>query len=114
MKDKYEIGDKVILGEHESLTMKSGTDTSKNWCADMDQYIGKVATITKVYGNDSFGLIAYNVDIDKGQYVWRGVNMTPITFNQPTKSAGASCKKCKEYNSYAEAVPNFVCYGCKH
>ena len=104
-------GDEVILGEHE------GTGGSKNWHSEMDQYVGKKTKISaKIL--EWGGFQYYKVDIDGGQWSWRGVNMTPIKSVEETIKApevyGAKCLVCKEVNNYQLVSDSFTCYRCKH
>lgn len=107
----FDIGDKVILGRHNIMP---GSSTPSNWSPTMEQYVGKLATITKIYSKSM-----YNVDIYNGRWVWHGVNMTPVkpkpsAFSQAAKSDGAFCGKCHDFIAYVEPVPNFTCYFCRH
>lgn len=36
-----------------------------------------------------------------------------ISPSQPIIEYGINCKKCNEYNPYAERKDNFICYGCR-
>jgi len=104
MTAKYKEGDKVILGEHDSL------NGSRNWSPDMKQYVGKQATITRVGTVGSHDLQYYYVDIDNGAWQWRELNMVSVT-----TSYGCYCTRCTDYNQYIPSdTKNFVCYGCKH
>lgn len=59
------VGDTVILGRHR---MYEGDD---DWASDMDAYVGKLATITKLDGVYGAGCPYVRVDIDKGAWAWR-------------------------------------------
>ena len=59
------VGAKVILQKHREV----GKDD--NWASDMNNYVGKTATITSVPGFDDAGCTVVRVDVDKGAYVWR-------------------------------------------
>lgn len=109
---KYQIGDKVILGEHD------GTKTSKNWNPYMMQYVGKEATIVRLGMIDSV-CQCYRVDIDNGSFEWREINMVAVVSMTSsavaTVSYGCYCTRCTDYNQYIPSdTKNFVCYGCKH
>lgn len=107
----FKVGDKVILGKHQG--------PQPNWASDMDQYVGKEATIIKVLlppvGGDMSGSHCYRVDTNS--WMWRGENMLPAVVEAIMKSPtyGAKCKRCGEWNEYAVASPDgFVCFGCRH
>jgi hypothetical protein len=59
------VGDTVILGRHR---MYKGDD---DWASDMDAFVGKLATITKLDGVYGAGCPYVRVDIDKGAWAWR-------------------------------------------
>jgi hypothetical protein len=109
--DKYDVGDVVLLGEHE------GDGLTKNWASpEMDAYVGKQTTITATAGISSYRY--YYVDIDHGMWAWRGVNMTLVKSVKETIKApevyGARCSVCKEVNNYQLISDTFTCYRCKH
>jgi hypothetical protein len=77
--EDVEVGIKVVLGRH--------TGTPANWASRMDQYVGKVAIITKLEGKVPIDDYEYaRVDIDGEQYLWRVENMEEVNpaFSLPT------------------------------
>ena len=110
--NSYKTGDEVILGKHQA-----GPNWSKNWNSDMEQYVGKKATIIGLSMVEPVtGYHLYLVDIDVGAWHWRGVNMTPVQVSAPAavKHDGAFCTRCKNYVQYAEPSPTFRCWSCRH
>lgn len=67
--DGFKVGDRVILGEHTTI---SG---SKNWSDSMKKFVGCRATITKLGSKESNGSHNVYVDIDGGSWVWRTRDM---------------------------------------
>ncbi|MBP8128806.1 MAG: proteasome accessory factor PafA2 family protein [Candidatus Hydrogenedentes bacterium] len=67
---RFHIGDRVVLGRHEPV------GGSENWNSDMEQYVGRTATVLRIVGLDSSGCEVVRVDIDQGRYVWRARNLT--------------------------------------
>lgn len=119
--DKFNVGDRVVLGEH-----KTDFDYDKNWCGWMDVFVGKIASLTNYEGKDYDGYDIWSVDVDSGKWSWRSKDMKVVSKATPvdtvavsiakiqTLSAGVYCGMCGEFYPYADAVDNFVCYGCKH
>jgi hypothetical protein len=64
-KPQFKVGDRVILGRH---TRK------QNWTPEMDQYVGRIARIKKIYFDIEEFPVA-NVDIDCCNWYWRLANM---------------------------------------
>ena len=110
----YKKGDKVILGRHD---LKSNGQPG-NWDPTMEQYVGMEATIVKSYNVWDGPHVTYIVDVDKGRFYWREVNMTPIgvasTVSAPTKASGDRCICCRNFCEYAEPSLDFKCWGCSH
>lgn len=65
---KFKVGDKVMITE--------GID---NWCLEMNDYIGKIATLTKVRGSSG---TCFTIDLDNGDWAWSD---TQGHFRMPTK-----------------------------
>jgi len=65
MVGKYKAGDKVVLGKHPS-----------DWASEMDQYVGKVATL--VVGRYISRWFVWNVDIDNGRWFWHEENFDQV------------------------------------
>ncbi|MFI5298029.1 MAG: hypothetical protein ACHREM_08020, partial [Polyangiales bacterium] len=59
------VGDSVILGRHRKY---EGDD---DWASDMDAFVGKIATVTKLDSVDGPGCPYIRVDVDKGAWAWR-------------------------------------------
>jgi hypothetical protein len=60
-----QVGTTVILGRH---TPVAGDD---NWAADMNVFVGQMATVTRMSGTDAAGCPGVRVDIDGGEWFWR-------------------------------------------
>jgi hypothetical protein len=115
--DQFKVGDQVILGEHHAGVDSNGNVLEKHWNEHMDQYVGKRATITHVRPTHrGFPFQLYAVDIDKGRWFWRGVNMTLVAKVpvHATKDDGAFCGRCHNFIPYVEPKSGFICYGCRH
>lgn len=94
----FKVGDRVILGCHDN----DDSGSPGNWALAMDDYVGKLATITQSAGRiDRDGFVVAEVDIDRGHHHWRLANMTPAL--PPT------CVECNTLDEYAEptAKPHF-------
>jgi len=65
MSHRFNVGDHVILGQHE---IDRFLGAPRAWVLYMDNYVGRVATITGQY--KYMGEQAYYVDIDGGKYFW--------------------------------------------
>jgi transcription antitermination factor NusG len=65
--EEFKVGDKVILGEHTSCCEQDNL----NWSLDMNDYIGKVATITGFASSSLDRTPTAYVDIDNGEFIWR-------------------------------------------
>lgn len=59
---KYEVGDKVRVREDLEVGKKFNDCT---FIKDMEEYKGKIATITYCYDDDS-----YDIDLDDGEWYW--------------------------------------------
>lgn len=96
---KFKVGSKVILGDH----YINGAHV--DWNPDMQRYVGKAATITKVQGVSS-----YYVDIDNGRYYWFEHNMKPAVEKPDQK-----CHDCGTSAPHGEADKNgiYTCDFCK-
>lgn len=103
---KFKVGDKIILGKHIDPT----TGRVHNWDPLMDQYVGKVATITSDYGSGSYGSYV-KVDVDNGRWAWEIAYMKPYSRN--SQDDGCRCSKCREWVPYVEPSDTFVCYSCR-
>jgi hypothetical protein len=60
-----EEGSTVILGRHREV------DGEDNWLDDMEQYVGREATVTRLSGVDGQGCPGVRVDIDDERWFWR-------------------------------------------
>lgn len=60
-----QVGTPVILGRH---SIVAGDD---NWTADMNVFVGQMATVTQLGGTDATGCPGVRVDVDGGQWFWR-------------------------------------------
>lgn len=71
MDESYaEVGARVVLGRH---TSTDGSYGGLNWNSDMDLFVGKIATIKSIEGNDILGYLCCRV---KGNnWNWRVQNM---------------------------------------
>jgi hypothetical protein len=112
--DAVKVGDKVIVGRH---TFKdNGDDISDNWCDEMEQYVGQVATVTRLVGKDLWDCYTVEVDIDIDYYSFRVENMTlatDVVYKDPEDwSRPRVCVQCGDTNHYAPYKANHVCYGC--
>lgn len=59
------LGSRVRLGRHDRVM---GVD---NWNAEMEAWVGRETTVTRLLGADGSGCPGMSVDIDHGQYFWR-------------------------------------------
>jgi hypothetical protein len=115
---KFKAGNKVTLGEHETIVKDDSV--TKNWAHEMSGYVGKTATLLYSSGNDPYGGgPTWYVDIG-WRYYWREANMTLVSESIPIAAAisksGHSCKRCKNYNEYAEVNQSdgsHMCYSCR-
>jgi len=60
-----QVGTAVILGRHSPV---GGDD---NWSADMNVFVGRPATVTRLAGTDAQGCPGVRVDVDGGEWYWR-------------------------------------------
>lgn len=67
---RFNIGDRVILGRHDLV------GGNQNWNADMEQFVGRTATVLRIVGLDTAGCEVVRVDADQGRYVWRTRNLS--------------------------------------
>lgn len=58
-------GTAVVLSRHRPVGGKP------NWRSDMDQYVGKITTVTSLKGMDAEGCPGVAVEADGGTYFWR-------------------------------------------
>ena len=58
-------GSQIVLGRHSPWR---GDD---NWSAEMDRFVGLVATVTSLDGVDEAGCPGVRVNVDGGQWFWR-------------------------------------------
>lgn len=87
---RFKIGDKVILGIHEYLSV-----AGSNWDPAMSKFVGKVATIINGCDNYFYPIegTQWRVDLDGGVYAWRELNMcSAVEYpNQKCKDCGVPC-----------------------
>lgn len=65
---EFKIGDKVMI-----------TRSENNWCPEMDEFIGKIATLVKTKGSKG---THFAIDLDKGEWAWSDKDGH---FRKPTK-----------------------------
>ncbi len=66
------VGSQVILGRHRAV------DGDENWASGMDAYVGRTATVTRLYGTDNAGCGILSVGIDGGDFTWRVRDVDPL------------------------------------
>lgn len=109
------VGMKVRLSKHTTLDPALPAAVGLNWVEHMDQYVGKVATVTKQTFPD-IGRPAWRVDIDKGVFSWREEALTCVDAEAPSPVLGEpsnTCSECKTTNIYIEPRPGYVCNLCR-
>lgn len=109
------VGMKVRLSKHTTLDPALLAAVGLNWIEHMDQYVGKVATVTKQTFPD-IGRPAWRVDIDKGVFSWREEALTCVDAEAPSPVLGEpsnTCSECKTTNIYIEPRPGYVCNLCR-
>lgn len=114
----FKKGDEVILGEHQP----AGPNQSKNWSHAMLPYVGTKVILNRTAGSDGAGCVTWYVTPDNG-FFWREINMTLVNTLVGAKQArtteldqksGCKCTRCGEFYEYANPVPDFKCWGCRH
>jgi hypothetical protein len=70
---QFKVGDKVMI-----------THSTKNWADEMDEFIGKIATLTKIVGTSE---TYFYIDLDEGVWSWSDKDGH---FRKPTKEELAS------------------------
>lgn len=65
---QFKIGDKVMI-----------TQSEDNWCHEMDDYVGIIATLVRIKGSKG---THYAIDLDKGEWAWSDKDGH---FRKPTK-----------------------------
>lgn len=80
---RFNVGDLVVLGKHQEL--HRGEEETANWCTEMNQYVGRTATITDIKDGKDLGVDRYGhrlwwamVDIDDREFAWRLRDMKPV------------------------------------
>jgi len=58
-------GSRIVLGRHRPV------DGDDNWSAEMGEYVGRTATVTRLSGSDAAGCPGVRVDVDGGEWFWR-------------------------------------------
>lgn len=53
---QFKVGDKVMI-----------TESKDNWCPEMDEFIGKIATLTKARGSKG---THFSIDLDNDEWAW--------------------------------------------
>ena len=132
MSSNFNVGDQVILGRHDAVAPSIQHPHGPiNWDPRMDQYVGKVATLKRLFTLDPIWGYCWEIDLDGGVFAWHEKNMIAVQMIQLSKLTGsttmvkratpkvegASCSKCREFNNYAEPnMPDgtFKCYSCRH
>lgn len=107
---KFKVGDKVILGKH-----IDHNGDPYNWNPSMDQYVGKIATVTEVGNYGSSGSTGYDyikVDLNPRWY-WEAKHQKFAGSSRDPQNDGCRCSKCSEFVPYVEPSDTFVCYSCK-
>ncbi len=59
------IGTRIVLGRHRAV------DGDANWSAEMEPFVGREATVTRLSGADALGCPGIRVDTDEGENFWR-------------------------------------------
>jgi hypothetical protein len=65
---QFKVGDKVMI-----------TESKNNWCPEMDEFVGIIATLVKIKGSKG---THYAIDLDKGEWAWSDKDGH---FRKPTK-----------------------------
>jgi hypothetical protein len=58
-------GSRIVLARHRPV------DGDENWTDEMNEFVGRTATVTSLSGSDSVGCPGVRVDLDGGQWFWR-------------------------------------------
>jgi len=100
---RFKVGDKVIVGRHDATAILG---EYKSWNMNMEQYVGKVATLTRQ--KESYE--AWYIDLDGGLYFYYEKNMKP-----PINNENQKCAECNV--SAPHENPNtdgkYICVWCK-
>ena len=70
--DDFAVGDAVTLGRHYAV---GEDEDSANWAEEMEEYVGSMAFIEELLGEDDWGRPLALVDVDGGEWAWRIENM---------------------------------------
>jgi len=105
MATKYKIGDRVRLGKHTFHPLEG-----RNWNANMDQYVGKIATLRRIHTNsDDDTIRSWITDIGI-YYAWREINFTPVYFDE--KQICSECKKPCPHIEANQKDNTYICVSC--
>jgi hypothetical protein len=66
--NKFKVGDRVILGEHD-MDLDGYRD---NWCSGMDQFVGTETVITQIYCSGNSVVVESNI------YNWNIKNLKHV------------------------------------
>jgi len=75
------VGSEVVLGRHRAV------DGEPNWADDMDAYVGRTATVTRLVGTDVTQCGIVNVSADDGAWQWRIRDALPLMGRNATPQA---------------------------
>lgn len=75
------VGSEVVLGRHRAV------DGESNWAGDMDAYVGRATTVTRLVGTDVTECGIVDVTADDGAWQWRIRDALPLMGRYATPQA---------------------------
>ncbi|HRY72956.1 MAG TPA: SH3 domain-containing protein [Spirochaetia bacterium] len=105
---EFGVGAAVTLGRHYAV---GEDEESANWAEEMEDYVGSVAFIEELLGEDDWGRPLALVDADGGEWAWRIENMRLDTGESYSDEYGDEYRDEEDYDGDYGADADAESYG---